>query len=93
MKRSIKLKGNDFQHEEYLTFYGVFKQGTRVGQCHPHGDALQKDNKGKSYYFDSGEDYVMYDPTIELYCLLTNLYKSMRFQIVYNDEDVNFVVQ
>ena len=36
----------------------------------------------------------MYEPTLDqIYCLLTNLYKSMTFQIVCDDEDVNFAVQ
>ena len=36
---------------------------------HPHGGALQRDDKGNTYYFDSGEEYVMYEPTIEqIYC-------------------------
>jgi len=30
-----------------------------------HGGALQRDDKGETYYFDFGKDYVMYDPTIE----------------------------
>jgi len=36
----------------------------------------------------------MCEPTIEqLYFLLTQLYKSMRFQIVCDGEDANFVVR
>ena len=82
------------QHEEYLKFYNVFINKTKKINRHPHGGALQRDDKGKTYYFDSGKEYVMYEPTLDqIYCLLTNLYKSMRFQIVCDDEDVNFAVQ
>ena len=51
-------------------------------------------SRGGSLPFDPGKDYDMYDATIEqLYGILTNIHKSMRFQIVCDDEDVNFVVQ
>ena len=81
------------QHEEYINFYNVFKKGTNENEFHSHGGALQRGDKGKTYYFDYGKQYVMYEPTIEqLYCLLTHLYKSMRFQIVCDDEVIKFVV-
>ena len=81
------------QHEEYINFYKVYTKGMKGYEHHPHGGALQRDDKGKTYYFDSGKEYVMYEPTIEqICCLLTHLYKSIKFQIVCDDEDVNFVV-
>jgi len=84
----------DLQHEEFLKFYEVFQKETEEEEFHPHGGALQRDDKGKTYYFDSGKEYVMCEPTIEqLYFLLTQLYKSMRFQIVCDGEDANFVVR
>ena len=55
--------------------------------------ALFKDNKGKTYYFDSSKEYLIYETNIkQLHCLLTQLYKSVRFQIVCDDEVVNFLV-
>jgi serine/threonine protein kinase len=81
------------QHEKYIKFYDVFKQGTKKKERYRNGGALQRDDKGKTYYFDSGKEYVIYESTLDqIYCLLTNLYKSVRFQIVCDDEDVNFVV-
>jgi hypothetical protein len=95
-KKKYKAEGKrlcELQHIEFLKFYDVFQKETDKNEFHPHGGALQRDDKGKTYYFDSGKEYVMYEPTIEkLYFLLTQIYKSMRFQIVCDGEDVNFVV-
>ena len=94
--RKNKAEGKrlcDIQHEEYLKFYDVVKKGSPKNEYHPLGGALQRDDKGKTYYFDSGKDYALYEPTIEqLYCLLTYLYNSMRFQIVCGDEVVTFLI-
>ena len=96
-KNKNKAEGKrlcDLQHIEFLKFYDVFQKETDEEEFHPHGGALQRDDKGKTYYFDSGKKYVMCEPTIEqLYFLLTQLYKSMRFQIVCDGEDANFVVR
>jgi len=63
------------------------------GSCGPCGDKAAPSKTSISHYFDSSEEHVMYEPTIEqLYYFLTQLYKSMRFQIVCDGEDVNFVV-
>jgi hypothetical protein len=49
----------DLQHEEFLKFYEVFQNETEEEELHPHGGALQREDKGKTYYFDSGKEYVM----------------------------------
>ena len=57
-----------------VNFCKYFERNTEKNDYHPHGGALQRDDKGKTEYFDSGKEYVMYEPTIEhLYCLLTYL--------------------
>jgi len=82
----------DLQHEEYLKFYDVFRKRTSKNEYHPHGGALQTDDKGKIHHFDYGKDYVIYEPTVEqLCCLLTHIYKSMRYRIVCDDEVIKFV--
>ena len=66
-KNEMKYKAEgkrlcDLQHEEYIKFYDVFKRLTPKTEYHPHDCALQRDDKGKTYYFHSGKDYVMYEP-------------------------------
>ena len=36
--------------EKYSTLFDVFKRGTE--ERHPQGGALQRDDKGKTYYYD-----------------------------------------
>ena len=51
-----KAEGNrlcDLRNEEYLEIFDVFKTGSPKDEYHPHGSSLQRDHKGKIYYFDS----------------------------------------
>ena len=64
IKNEMKYKAegktlSHLQHEEYIKFYKVYTKGTKGDEHHPHGGALQRDDKGKPYYFDSGKEYVM----------------------------------
>ena len=89
-EKNYKAEGKrlcDLQHEEYIKFYDVFNRRTPKTEYHPHDGALQRDDKGKTYYFHSGKDYVMCEPTIEqLYCLLTQLYRSNGVKITHKLE-------
>ena len=64
------------QHEEYIKFYQIYKQNKNEDERHPHGGALQRDNKSKTYYFDSGKEYVMYDLLLSSCIAFSHIFMS-----------------
>jgi hypothetical protein len=85
----------ELQHNEFLEFQDYFSSKVPKEDRIPHCVALQRDNKGNSYYYDPAEDYVINNPTLEdVYYRITCLEndKVMRFEIVCDGEEVTFLV-
>jgi hypothetical protein len=92
LKQGKKL--HDLQSEEFLTFSDYFCKNVSIEDRIPHCIALQRDNQGNTYCYDPTVDHVMYNPTVEdVSYRITSLVKTMRFEIVLEDEEVTFKIK
>jgi hypothetical protein len=70
------------QSEEFLSFGLSYTKRVKKEDRHPHGGALQRDKDNKVYYYDSGKDFVVYNPTIvDISQVLTNISAAYDFSI------------
>jgi hypothetical protein len=92
LKQGKKL--HDLQSEEFLAFSDYFCKNVSIEDRIPHCIALQRDNQGNTYCYDPTVDHVMYNPTVEdVSYRITSLVKTMRFEIVLEDEEVTFKIK
>jgi hypothetical protein len=70
------------QSEAFLSFGLAYTKRVKKEDRHPHGGALQRDKDNNVYFYDSGKDFVMYEPTIaDIGHILTNIASAYDFSI------------